>query len=126
MADAQVHAISSAKRYGGEPSDYIDIHEFLDSCKAAVGNNAHRLFTHNSWFVGVVIPKCFGRRRQNSEGKWYNTKDIGEQHCLEDFKHKFIPTPQDYLEHFSIPLWVNNAIDVPNRLKRKKEEENDK
>ena len=121
MADAAIHAISSAKKYGGVPEDYIDIHNLLDSCKSAVGNNAHRLFTHNSWFINTILPQCFGRRRQNSEGKYYNVKDIGEQHCLEDFRHKFIPNPQDYLEHFDSPLWVNNGIDIPNRLKRIKD-----
>ena len=117
----EIHAEASAKRYGGVKEDYIDIHRLMDSTKAAVGNNSHRIFTHNSWFVCTIIPMIFGERRKNSDDKWYNCKDVAEYHLIEDFRG-FIPTPQDYLEHFECPLWVNNGMDKPNRLKRKSED----
>jgi hypothetical protein len=120
--DPQIHAENSAKRYGGIAADYIDLHELMDSSKAAISTNLHRFLTHNSWFTTTIIPKVFGRRRQNSEGKWYNTKDVAEYHCLEDFRMKFIPTPQDYAEHMEFAPWINNGIDIPNRLKREKKE----
>lgn len=115
MADPQVHAELSAKRYGGIPSDYVDIHILLDSSKAAFPNNLHRVLTHNSWFVVTILPKVFGRRRQNSDGKWYNVKDVGEYHILEDFRMKFIPSVQDYLENMVMQDWMNNGMGSPNR-----------
>lgn len=122
MAIPYIHALSSAKRFGGVPEDYIDIHELMDSSKACVSNNGHRVLTHNSWFVVTILPKVFGHQRRNSDGKAYNVKDVGEYHILEDYKMRFIPTPQDYLEHLDVQPWMNNGGDVPNRLKNKKQQ----
>jgi len=121
-----IHAELSAKRFGGVPQDYIDIHELMDSSKAAYSNNAHRILTHNSWFVVTILPKVFGHMRTNSEGKKYPVKDVGEYHILEDFKMRFIPTVQDYIEDMGVPDWVNNGGGVPNRLKNKKIKEQNK
>lgn len=117
-----IHAQLSVKRYGGIENDYLDIHELMDSSKAAFPNNGHRVLTHNSWFVVNILPKVFGHQRVNSDGKTYNVKDVGEYHILEDFKMRFIPSVQDYLEHLDVQSWMNNAGDVPNRLKNKKVE----
>ena len=93
-----IHAELSAKRFGGVPEDY-------------------RVLTHNSWFVVTILPKVFGHQRINSAGKKYNVKDIGEYHCLEDFKMRFIPSVQDYLENLVVQPWMNNGGDTPNRCK---------
>lgn len=110
-----IHAELSAKRFGGVPEDYLDLHELMDSSKAAFPNNLHRVLTHNSWFVVTILPKVFGHRRQNSEGRWYNVKDVGEYHILEDFRMRFIPSVQDYLENMVMQDWMNNGAGVPNR-----------
>lgn len=120
MAIPYIHCLSSVKRFGGIPEDYLDIHELMDSSKACVSNNGHRVLTHNSWFVVNILPKVFGHQRVNSDGRTYNVKDIGEYHILEDYKMRFIPTPQDYLEHLDVQPWMNNGGDVPNRLKNKR------
>lgn len=119
MAIPYIHCLASAKRFGGIPEDYLDIHELMDSSKAAFPNNGHRVLTHNSWFVVTVLPKVFGHQRKNSDGKTYNVKDVGEYHILEDFKMRFIPSVQDYLEHLDVQDWMNNVGGVPNRLKNK-------
>jgi hypothetical protein len=31
-------------------------------------------------------------------------------HIAEDFRMKFIPTPQDYLKHLEIQPWMNNGV----------------
>jgi hypothetical protein len=110
-----IHAELSAKRFGGVPEDYLDIHELMDSSKAAFPNNAHRVLTHNSWFVVTILPKVFGHQRTNSSGKKYNVKDVGEYHILEDFRMKFIPSVQDYLENLVVQPWMNNGMGSPNR-----------
>jgi hypothetical protein len=113
-----IHAELSAKRYGGVPEDYLDIHEFLDSSKAAFPTNVHRLLTHNSWFVCAVLPKVFGHLRTNSDGKRYPIKDVGEWHVLEDYRYQFIPSPQDWLENVVPVDWMNNGAGVPPRCER--------
>lgn len=55
--------------------------------------------------------------RINSDNKRYSTKDVAEYHILEDFRMRFIPTPQDYAEHMTLEPWMNNGAGVPNRLK---------
>ncbi len=78
--------------------DYLEIHLFMDSSKAALADNRHRALTHTSWFVSFILPKIFGVTLTNSDGKVISVCDIGEQHVLEDFGGKCIPTPQ-VLEH---------------------------
>jgi hypothetical protein len=114
-----IHAELSVRRYGGKVEDYLDIHELMDSTKNCISDNRHRFLTHNSWFVTTILPKVFGHQRVNSDGKKYNVKDVGEYHILEDFKMRFIPTPQDYVEHLEYADWINNGGGVPNRLKNK-------
>lgn len=109
MAKPYIHAISSARRHGGEPNDYADLHDFMDSSKAAIPDNRHRALTHNSWFIGVVIERVFGRTRINSAGKEYSTRQIAEEHCLEDFANRFIPSASDYLMEMEFKTWMDNG-----------------
>lgn len=113
-----IHANSSAKRYGGIMEDYLAIHEKMDCSKGYFPDNRHRVLTHTMfWVLEVMIP-LFGSVIKNSEGKQVSVKDICEQHILEDFRHKFIPTPQDYIENMEIKNWMNNAISgVPSSAK---------
>ena len=109
MAKPWIHAISSARKYGGKPVDYIDLHNLMDSSKSSMADVRHRCLTHNAWFIGFILEKIFGVTRTNSEGKVYSVRDIGEQHVLEDFGGKFIPTAQDFLQEMEMRDWMNNA-----------------
>lgn len=31
-------------------------------------------------------------------------------HIAEDFRMKFVPTPQDYLQHLQVQPWMNNGV----------------
>lgn len=139
MAVPELHAEKSIKRWGGNAEDFErfrEIHQFMDSSKAAVSDNRHRFLTHNSWFVVNVLPKLFGDVIQDEEtgklirselmtlstGRRVPVKDVGEWHCIEDFRG-FIPTPQDYAEHMDLSAWMNNGLDKPNRLKNQLSEQ---
>ena len=56
-----------------------------------------------------MIP-IFGYTITNSVGKVISVKDICEQHILEDFGMRFIPTAQDYLENMEFKDWMQNGI----------------
>ena len=105
-----IHSKSSVKRWGGVVEDYIAIHELIDSPKATMNNNASRLLTHNTWFAYTIIPKVFGYNITNSAGKSVDTIDIAMLHILEDFRMKFVPTPQDFLKHLKLPDWIHNGV----------------
>jgi len=110
MANPMIHAKSSVKRWGGSVECYLPIHELLDSPKATMNNNSSRLLTHNTWFAYTIIPKIFGYNIINSEGKSVDTVDIAMLHIAEDFRFKFVPTPQDYLKHLEVQAWMCNGV----------------
>ncbi len=113
MSKPWIHAESSAKRYGGKPEDYIEIHNLMDSSKAVIADSRHRALTHNSWFVGTILEKIFGTTITNSAGRQISVRDIGEQHVLEDFGNRFIPSGQDYLAEIEFQDWMLSGKGQP-------------
>lgn len=118
MAKPFYHAVSSAQRFGGIPEDYIEIHNIMDSSKIAISDNRHRALTHNSWFIGHILEKIFGSTVKNSQGKEIPVKDIGEQHVLEDYCNKFIPSAQDFLQEMEYLPWMQNGSGFPISYKK--------
>ena len=120
MAKAIRHAQSSAKKFGGVAEDYFEIHDFMDSSKGAIADNRHRVLTHNAWFISEVIERChFANSGEmtpdgrfptiiNSDGRAISVRDIAEQHVLEDFGMRFIPSAQDYIVEMPMAPWMNN------------------
>lgn len=109
MSKPIYHAISSVKKFGGHVDDYMPIHDFMDSSKGSIADNRHRALTHNAWFLSVVLERVFGHTITNSDGKMVSVREIGEQHVLEDFQGKFIPTAQDFLQEIEFKTWMNNG-----------------
>lgn len=89
------HAVSSAKKFGGNPQDYIALHDWFDETKQFTGDFSHRAVRHHSAGIQWAIEK-FGHWIENSDGKQIPTKLVGEQHVVEDCG--FIPTIQDWLK----------------------------
>lgn len=109
-----IHCRSSVKKFWWIEEDYMAIHDFIDCSKVAFGDNRHRALTHNNWFV-FIVERVFGHTIINSRGNEVSVREIAEQHILEDFKMKFIPNVQDYLNLMMFPSWLNNweGPDVP-------------
>jgi len=122
MAKAIFHAQSSVKKFGGITDDYIDIHNLLDSSKSVLSDNRHRALTHNSWFLNEVIERIFGYVILNSDGREISVKEIAEQHVLEDFNGRFIPSAQDYLQEIKYQPWMN-GMGKPTSFKKIEEEQ---
>lgn len=111
-----IHSKSSAKKYGGHPEDYLDIHDFMDSSKAALADVRHRAILHSA-FGCFVVEKVFGTTRVNSAGKTYSTRDIAEDHCIEDLG--FIPTVEHWFKSMEIQPWMGGPASKKEREKRK-------
>jgi hypothetical protein len=118
MSKPWIHSLSSAKRFGGKPEDYLEIHNLLDSSKGAICDNRHRALTHTSWFLSTILERIFGVTIENSAGKTVSVRDVGEQHIAEDFRGRFIPTAQDYLAEIEFKDWMNNGAGVPPSFKK--------
>lgn len=110
MSKPVIHAQSSARKFGGLYTDYMDIHEFLDSSKAVIADNRHRALTHNSWFIATVIPRVFGEVfARKSDGVLISSRDVAELHVLEDYRKRFIPSAHDFLSLMPFEHWMQNG-----------------
>ena len=94
------HALSSAKKHGGEWTHYIEIHEWFDATKQYFGDARHRALRHHTAGIfwceeefGITIPV---------NGKDIPVRVIAEQHVMEDMG--FLPSPD---------WWLNQMMLVP-------------
>lgn len=100
------HCLLSQRKFGGKPSDYENVHAFMDSSKYFFYHIKHRLLLHN--LLGVEwATQLMGNTIVNSEGKILLVRDIAVEHCREDLDGQ-IPTLNEWLagneqldEHFT-------------------------
>lgn len=134
-----IHAKNSAKKYGGISSDYLEVHQAMDSAKEHIGTIIHRLILHNTFGI-TLVEKLFGEIvkagnpdspvyvRQNyiinSDGIKVYVKDILQDHVLEDMCGK-IPTLAEQFENITVQLVASKlGVFGPLLRKIKQEEEN--
>jgi hypothetical protein len=101
-----IHAKISVKKYGGKVEDYIPLHDFFDSSKAAYPNMKHRAILHNAFGI-FILERVFGTYITNSDGKMVSVRDIGEDHVMDDLG--FIPTVENWLENLPLEGWMSGA-----------------
>jgi hypothetical protein len=77
------HAQISAKTYGGDWADYIEIHSFLDSSKSACAHFKHRFLLHHIEGIELGV-SIFGDKIINSEKKEISTRMLLTEHLIED------------------------------------------
>jgi hypothetical protein len=99
-----IHARNSVKRYGGKVEDYLPIHNWFDSTKAASADFYHRAILHNTFGI-FLAEQLFGVFMVNSDGKQISVRDIAEDHVKEDTGGK-IPTIQDWLKKLEPEPWM--------------------
>lgn len=100
------HAKLSVKAHGGKLEDYLPIHEFIDFSKISVPDVRHRAMLHSSWGIYMVAER-FGALITNSDGKSVSTRDIAEEHILQDLG--FIPTMEKWLSKMPIEGWMSGT-----------------
>jgi len=103
MAKPIKHALHSQAKYGGCVEDYLPIHNFFDSTKSAFPDIRHRAILHNAFGI-FLVEKVFGEYLTNSEGKIVATRDIAEDHVLQDMGT--IPTLEHWLRTMPIEDWM--------------------
>lgn len=108
-----LHGMVSVRKWGGKPEDYQEIHDFLDSTKAAFPDMRHRAILHNSFGI-YICEKIFGINITNSEGRIVSVRDIAEQHVIDDMGR--IPTLQDYLEGMPMYDWLGGPKRKTDRM----------
>lgn len=113
-----IHSLSSAKRYGGKPEDYIKIHDMMDLSKSAIADVRHRAVFHSAFGV-FIIEAIFGNNFINSDGKTVSVRDVAEDHVKEDLGT--IPTLENWLVGLPIQAWMGG----PKRKNKTEEVYND-
>lgn len=106
MANPYHHAVSSARKWGGQPEDYQALHDFFDESKAHMADFRHRALRHHSEGIFALEAK-FGKTITNSSGRIVPTRWIGEQHVKEDLG--FIPTLKDWFQHIQPQQWMHRT-----------------
>ena len=96
MAHPLEHCKSSIKKWGGEWSDYIAIHNWFDETKKWIGHSKHRMFRHHSEGI-FECEKVFGMSFVNTDGKTVYTRYVAEQHVKEDC-NGYIPTAKEWVD----------------------------
>ena len=103
MTHTYFHAASSARVWGGEPEDYLPVHDWFDETKKVFCDFRHRALRHHA--EGIFLAEAvFGTTITNSAGKNVPVRYIGEQHTIEDCSR--VPTAKDWLELMPVPAWL--------------------
>ena len=103
MSHPYHHAESSAKKFGGEPHEYLRLHEFLDASKSHIADFRHRALRHHCEGI-LLLEEFFGTTTVLSTGRVLPVRFIGEQHVLEDLGR--IPTVADWLGKIQPESWM--------------------
>lgn len=104
--NSHYHAVSSAKKWGGDADDYLAIHEFIDGSKRSIADIRHRSLYHHT--EGVWLCRhLFGSTITTSCGRAVPVRLIAERHIIEDVG--YLPTPADYIDAMAIRPWMSGA-----------------
>ena len=110
MAHPYHHSLSSVRTFGGQYSDYVDIHSWFDATKAYYADFRHRALRHHQegsqW-----CEKIFGKEIINSDHQRVSVKQIAFQHIEEDCER--VVSLRDWLITMSTPRWFDE-IKFPN------------
>lgn len=107
MAHSYHHAVSSARRYGGVPEDYLEVHNWLDGSKEHLADFRHRALRHHSEGI-FMAERLFGVTIINSDGRIVPVRFIAEQHVKEDLGR--IPTVADWLLNIKPERWMLGGV----------------
>ncbi|MGW2713698.1 DUF6915 family protein [Streptomyces sp. NPDC001356] len=103
------HAVSAARKWGGEPELYLPIEEFIDSSKAILGDVRHRAIYHHTEGVWLV-QRIFGVTLDVPKGNRIvkvPTRLIAERHIQEDLG--WLPSPADYIKGMPVESWMSGS-----------------
>ncbi len=112
MAHPHHHAVSSARRFGGKPADYVCLHDWFDETKKHLADFRHRALRHHA--EGIFwCEERFGRTLVNADGKEVPVRLVAERHVLEDLGR--IPTVADWLRCIPAQAWMHRDAEKLSR-----------
>lgn len=88
----------------------MPLHDFIDGSKVAMPDLRHRAALHHA-FGCFVVERVFGHTIVNSDGREVSTRDVAEQHIIEDLG--FLPSLEDYLDELPLSKWHGGIHRLP-------------
>lgn len=113
MANPYHHAVSSARRWGGEVDDYLEIHRWFDASKELHGDFRHRALRHHTHGISEC-ERTFGVTLTLLTGRTIPTRWVAEQHVVEDLGR--IPSAADWLSEIRPAAWMNRSRPLSRQL----------
>lgn len=130
------HAKASARKWGGTPDQYIEIHEFIDSSKRIIGDVRHRSMYHHTEGVWLC-QRIFGRTitvggrvpiapeltllesdeattrpafeyEDHGPIRQVPVRLIAELHIEQDLG--WLPSPKDYIDGMILKPWMGGPV----------------
>lgn len=138
MANPWHHSVSSSRKWGGKPEDYLPVHAWFDRSKRSFADFRHRALYHHTEGIfdceahfgpTIELSTCAKCGDEKSEHYEYGDEDlhvftpkliptrwIGEQHVQEDLG--FIPHAAQYLERITAEPWMNRSRKLSRELEK--------
>lgn len=110
MAHSYHHALSSARKWGGTPNDYLAIHTWFDQSKEILADFRHRALRHHAEGC-FMAERVFGVTLTNSAGRVVPVRFIAEQHITEDLGR--IPSFADWARCIRPEPWMGRPGPIP-------------
>jgi hypothetical protein len=104
------HAKSSARKWGGSPADYLEIHSFIDSSKRIIGDVRHRSVYHHTegtFLCEMIFGPTISVEKEFAISE-IPVRLIAERHILEDLG--WLPTPADYIKNMELNPWMSGSL----------------
>lgn len=98
------HASETVTEWGGQASDYLELHEFLERSRAHLTDARHRTILHNAFGI-VLAEKRFGATITNSDGRIVPTREVLEAHITRDLN--LVPTLEEAFDSMALEPWMS-------------------
>jgi len=106
MGHCYHHALSSVRQWGGEPDDYLELHQWFDESKSITADFRHRALRHHAEGI-FMLERFYGATIMVSTGRVVPVRLIGERHVIEDLG--FIPSFADWVRCIRAEPWMGRA-----------------
>lgn len=103
MAHPWTHAESSARHFGGQPAEYLALHDWFDATKSLLADFRHRALRHHA--EGIFLAESIFGSTILAGGRQVPVRLIAEQHVKEDFGG-LIPSAVDWLRAIQPEDWM--------------------
>jgi len=112
MAHCYYHALSSVRKWGGRPEDYLALHQWFDQSKSIIADLRHRALRHHAEGI-FMFETVFGATLVNADARTVPVRLIGEQHVREDLGT--IPSFADWARTIAPQAWMlrGHPLDQP-------------